>query len=151
MGGQGGVALLAPIQFRIALRMISRWSAQVDVVLRNVTFTALPGCNASHLASPFAFPGIATRTCGELYTRMDGHTSSVCTLVTEGACVPHHVSGAPLTGVTCSCPGNAFVNPDIGDPMLAPYTPSGGCIEPLMLSSISFVDDQVLKAATIVA
>ena len=107
-----------------------------DILLRNSTFTPLPGCDPAVLASSAAFADVAPKACGEQYTDAGGYTRGVCSSSTIGACAPQPVVGTALAGLSCSCPPPEFPNPDLADDELAPYAPSGGCINPRKMDRI---------------
>eukprot|EP00966_Prymnesium_polylepis_P219911 5087192-Prymnesium_polylepis.1 len=98
------------------------------VVLRNISFTPLPGCDMSALASPGAFAGVASAalSCGDKYrSDVDGREYDVCSSDKPGACVARPVNGtAALQSLICQCPSPQFPNQNIvADAALAPYLP----------------------------
>jgi|EP00966_Prymnesium_polylepis_P323918 hypothetical protein len=94
------------------------------VILRNISFTTLPGCDPAALASPSRFAGVVPLPCGARYTDEDFNEYAVCSSAAPGACAAQPVSGTTLTGINCTCPSPQFPNEAaIADTALAPYLP----------------------------
>jgi ABC-type branched-subunit amino acid transport system substrate-binding protein len=100
------------------------------ILLRETTFTPLAGCDPLALASPAAFAGVAPMRCGDTYADEQQQLRSVCSSAALGSCEAGDVSGTSLQSLRCRCPSpEEKVNPNEADVTLAPYLPSGGCIE----------------------
>jgi hypothetical protein len=96
-----------------------------QVVLRDVTFTPLDGCDTAALASPAAFHGVAPKGCGETYSDRQGNTWGVCRLSGQDVCSALPVPGTNLTSLRCVCPRPEFIpNPAVAHSESAPYLQS---------------------------
>eukprot|EP00966_Prymnesium_polylepis_P172193 3981515-Prymnesium_polylepis.1 len=110
--------------------------AEVQLVLRNVSFTPLSGCDVTRLASE-AFSGNIQESiteCGASY--LDPMTlalASVC--APHASCTVHSVPGTPLRGPRCECTSPDFADPAF-DPVLAMYSVTEGCIRPRALTDL---------------
>eukprot|EP00966_Prymnesium_polylepis_P329326 7385050-Prymnesium_polylepis.1 len=126
-------------------------AAPATVLLRNISFSPLPGCAPSSLASPAAFIGITTKGCGETYTDRQDQTWDVCSSRTPGSCSAQPVVGTSLESLSCACPWPELIDPKIADAALAPYQPfpsldqrTSGCIAPMRLTEVAVISRKVL-------
>ena len=114
----------------------------LNLVLRNVSFQQLPGCNATRLALD-AFGGTveeSTKDCGSVYvdasnvdTQVSSTSAGVCAPFAK--CVMRPVDGTPLRDWTCECAAPDLPSPEF-DPLLAPYRATDGCIQPRALEDV---------------
>ena len=118
-----------------------------QLVLREITFVPLDGCDATSLASALAT--VTAKGCSETYTDKDGVEWGACSSRSEGACSAHPVARTTLPSLSCTCPLPEYVNPSAADAAFAPYSapyladPAGGCIVPMQMQAISVVSDEI--------
>ena len=120
----------------------------VQIVLRNITFTPLAGCNKTMLESPAAFLGIAAKDCDESYQTFNPSSglvelTPVCSSTALGACTSHPVPGTTLKSLFCACPLPEYVNPTSPDAVISPYLPHSGCITPRRLEALRVISDHI--------
>eukprot|EP00966_Prymnesium_polylepis_P173999 4025720-Prymnesium_polylepis.1 len=123
------------------------------MVLRNVSFVALAGCDTAALASPAAFVGVPITRCGERYTDYNTEEWDVCSSGASGACAAHPVNGTTLESIFCDCPFPEMRDPAVDDGALAPYLPlpsldlrTGGCLTPMQLTDVAVISKRVVVA-----
>ena len=102
--------------------------AVTQLVLRNISFTPLPGCDDSLLSG--AFSGVAqnTKGCGSTYadpTAAVPNRPGVC--APHAICAPQLVEHTPLEALACACTAPAFPDPNVDNKHLAPYRENDGC------------------------
>jgi len=124
-----------------------------QLLLRDITFTPLDGCDLAALGSQAAFAGVAPLGCGTTYTDNQDRAWDVCASTSAGACTPSPVEGTTLHALACRCPEPEFVNEAVGDAVRAPYLPgtggcggggsSGGCIKPMRLTDYAVISKVV--------
>ena len=119
-----------------------------QIVLRNITFTPLAGCDENMLHSLTAFATIATKGCGETYQAFNPSSGLVglipgCSSTAVDACTSHPVAGTSLKSLFCTCPFPEYINPTTSDAAFSPYLPHSGCITPRRLETLRVISDDI--------
>ena len=123
---------------------------QMQLLLRNITLTPLPGCDPAALASAGAFGGVDPLGCGGELEDRQGNTWTPCSSSAPGACTSHPVNGTVLSSVQCQCPWPEVPNPrqdsgayhlnEQGD-VEAGLT---GCVDAMRKRELAYVSKRVL-------